>query len=73
MERNIEVFCGQGEKRASGFFYRLYFCAVPRMLKNRRRKDDRKRTGEGRPLGRNRDAGFSTSAGTWEYINGCKS
>lgn len=33
------------------FFVRLGLCAVPRVLKDRRRKDDRMRTSEACPLG----------------------
>jgi len=46
----IQIFVGR-EKKGKRPFRRLGFCAVRRMLKKRRRKDGRKRAGEGRPLG----------------------
>lgn len=46
----FNFFVGR-EKKGKRHFRRLGFCAVPRMLKSLRRKDDRKRAGEGRLLG----------------------
>jgi hypothetical protein len=43
----------------------LYFCAAPRVLKNRTWKDDRKRTDHNCLLGRYGGGKFSTSAGAW--------
>lgn len=45
-------FCGEGEKRASGFFAAFAFARCRGGCAKLERKDDRKRTGEGRPLGR---------------------
>ena len=53
---------GRG-KKGQVVFHRLCFSAVPRGLKNRTWKDDRKWTEDSRPLGRNGGGGFSTSAG----------
>jgi hypothetical protein len=61
-------FLWAGGEKFKRFFRRLGFCAAPRGLKNRRRKDDRKRAGEGRPLGRIVGGGFSTSAGVLDIV-----
>lgn len=43
-------FLWVGRRKCKLHFHRLGFRAVPRMLKNRKRKDDHMRMGEGRPL-----------------------
>ncbi len=56
---NIKVFCGQGEKGQAVFLPLVLLCGHEGVVQNWRRKDDRKRAGEGRLLGRIGVKGFS--------------
>jgi len=61
---SIIFFVGR-ERKGQAAFPPLVLLRGFEGVENRSRKDDRKRSGEGRPLGRNVGGGFSTSAATW--------
>ncbi len=62
---NIIFFLWAGGEKGQAAFPPLVLLRGTEGVEKRSRKDDRKRAGEGRPLGRNGGGGFSTSAGTW--------